>query len=71
MNNKQFEILDILAIISFILQVKNNDELEKQTTNDEIFKNLHQDIVSMIDDNRQLCNIIIKQNEKILKALKM
>lgn len=71
MDNKQLDLLDILAIISFTLQLKNNNELEKQTTNDEIFKKLHQDIVAMIDDNRQLCNIIIKQNEKILKALKL
>lgn len=66
---KELELVDALTILSFILQVENNEELEKQSTNDEIQNNLHNDVMLLLKDNRRLFNVVIKQNEEILKKL--
>lgn len=68
MNN--YSMLDIVAIVSFVLQLQNNDELQKQTSNDDILKHLHDDVMMAIEDNRKLCQRIIDQNEEIIKMLK-
>ena len=52
MNN--LTTLDLIAIISFILQLDNNEELNIQTSNDEILKQLHNDIMQSIEDNRKI-----------------
>lgn len=62
-------MLDLIAIISFVLQVDNNDELNRQTSNDEVLKRLHDDVMKSIEDNRQLCSTIISQNDDIIKKL--
>lgn len=68
MNN--LDLLDILNVVSFVLQVQNNDELQKQTSNDEILRKLHEDVMSSIEDNRKLSSTIMKQNEEIIRLLK-
>lgn len=68
MNN--LEYLDVITIISFVLQLQNNEQLARQTSNDEILKNLHEDVMLAIEDNRKLCDKIIKQNEEIIALLK-
>lgn len=61
---------DAITLVSFILQVQNNDELHKQASNDEVIENLHNDIMSLMIENRQLSKKIIEQNEEIIKLLK-
>lgn len=68
MNN--YDLLDILTILSFVLQLQNNDELHKQSTNDEIIEKLHNDMLEILNDNRLLFKIVIEQNEKILSMLR-
>ena len=67
MNN--YSMLDIVAIVSFVLQLQNNDELQKQTSNDEIFKKLHDDVMMVLEDNRELCTEIREQNKQIIQML--
>lgn len=67
MNN--LTTLDLIAIISFILQLDNNEELNKQTSNDEVLKRLHDDVMKVIEDNRKLCSTIISQNDDIINKL--
>lgn len=64
-------MLDLIAIISFVLQVDNNEELNRQTSNDEILKRLHDDVMKSIEDNRKLCSTIISQNDDIIKKLEV
>ena len=45
MNDQQFEFLDMLAIVSFALQMELIDQMNKQATNDDIINHLHQDLV--------------------------
>ena len=45
MFDQQIEFLDLLAIVSFALQMEFLDQLGKQTTNDDIINHLHQDLV--------------------------
>ena len=68
MNN--YDLLDILTILSFVLQLQNNDELHKQSTNDEIIEKLHNDMLEILSDNRLLFKIVIEQNEQILSMLR-
>lgn len=68
MNN--YDLLDILTILSFVLQLQNNDELHKQSTNDEIMEKLHNDMLEILNDNRLLFKIVIEQNEQILSMLR-
>lgn len=68
MNN--YDLLDILTILSFVLQLQNNDELHKQSTNDEIIEKLHNDMLEIFNDNRLLFKIVIEQNEQILSMLR-
>lgn len=68
MNN--YDLLDILTILSFVIQLQNNDELHKQSTNDEIIEKLHNDMLEILNDNRILFKIVIEQNEQILSMLR-
>lgn len=68
--DRQLNILDVVAIVSFVLQLQNNDELQKQTSNDEILKRLHDDVMTAIEDNRKLSAKIMEQNEEIISLLK-
>lgn len=46
MNNNQqnFEFLDIITILSFAMQLMNNDALTKQATNNDLLAELHKDV---------------------------
>lgn len=68
--NENLDFLDAITLVSFILQVQNNDELHKQASNDEVIENLHNDIMSLMIENRQLSKKIIEQNKEIIKLLK-
>lgn len=45
MNNQQLEFLDMLAIVSFALQMEMIEEMQRQATNDDIITHLHNDLV--------------------------
>ena len=45
MDNQQFEFLDMLAIVSFAIQMEMIEQMSKQATNDDIINHLHQDLV--------------------------
>lgn len=68
--DKKLSFLDVITVISFILQLDNNEELQKQSTNDDIQNNLHNDIMELLEDNKKRFDIVIKQNEEILKLLR-
>lgn len=36
--------LDAIAIVSFMMQLQNNEILRKQATNDDIIEDLHSDV---------------------------
>lgn len=68
--NQNYSFIDYITIVSFVLQLSNNEELQKQSTNDEIQQNLHEDVMRLLEDNRKLFKIVIEQNNEILKLLK-
>lgn len=68
--NQNYSLIDYITIVSFVLQLSNNEELHKQSTNDEIQQNLHEDVMRLLEDNRKLFKIVIEQNNEILKLLK-
>ena len=45
MFDQQLEFLDILAIVSFALQMELIEEMQHQATNDDIIAHLHNDLV--------------------------
>ena len=45
MFDQRFEFLDMLAIVSFALQMEMIEQMNKQATNDDIIQHLHQDLV--------------------------
>lgn len=47
MGDQSLEFLDMLAIVSFALQMEVIEQMNKQATNDDIIKHLHQDIAAV------------------------
>lgn len=45
MDNQQFEFLDILTMLGFAMQLQNMTDISKQATNNDILKELQQDVV--------------------------
>lgn len=68
MNNLDF--LDIINILSFLLQVENNNELEKQSSNDDIMQELRKQDTLLFQKIIEQNETIIKQNNDILSLLK-
>lgn len=60
---KELDFLDVLSILSFILQLQNNQELQKQSSNDDIMQELD------IQDNK-FFQTIINQNNEIIELNK-
>lgn len=61
-DERGFEFLDILAIVSFAMQIANYRELKSQASTDDIFSELQR------QDNEYLARILENQ-EKILEKL--
>ena len=61
-DDRGFEFLDILAIVSFMMQVANYRELKSQASTDDIFTELQK------QDQKYLSRILENQ-EKILEKL--
>lgn len=45
MYDQQLEFLDMLAIVSFALQMEMIEEMQRQATNDDIIVHLHNDLI--------------------------
>lgn len=61
-DERGLEFLDVLALVSFAMQMQNYRELKAQASTDDIFTELQR------QDNQYLCKILENQ-EKILKKL--
>lgn len=61
-DNQQFELLDILTIVSFAMQLMNQQFFSKQVTSNDIMSELQE------QDNKYL-KVIIEQNERIINLL--
>ena len=61
-DDRGFEFLDMLAIVSFAIQLANYRELKSQASTDDIFSELQR------QDNEYLARILENQ-EKILNKL--
>ena len=61
-NNQGFEFLDMLAVVSFAMQLANYRELKSQASTDDIFSELQR------QDNEYLARIL-KNQELILEKL--
>lgn len=61
-NEQQFEFLDILAIIGFVVQMMNYEQNSKQSSNDDLMR-------EMRTQDRVYLQKIVEQNEKIIKML--
>lgn len=61
-DDRGFEFLDILAIVSFMMQVANYQELKSQASTDDIFTELQK-------QDREYLSRILENQEKILEKL--
>lgn len=68
--NNNLEILDVLSIISFVIAVLNYQENLKQTSNNELLKELQNQDVTMNDKIINKLKLIELQNKEILDFLK-
>lgn len=57
-----FEFLDLITMISFVMQVSNYQELKKQTTTDDIYSELRR-------QDREYLDKIIANQTRILSKL--
>ena len=60
--NQQFEFLDVLAIISFAMQLMNQQNIAKQVTANDLMKELH-------TQDSEYLEVIIEQNKRIIRLL--
>ena len=67
--DNNFETLDILSIISFMISILNYQENLKQTSNNELLKELQKQDEIMTNEIIDRLQTIEKQNKKILNIL--
>lgn len=70
MQNKNIEFLDILSVISFCIAILNYQENLKQTSNNELLKELQKQDDIMNNQIIDKLNNIELQNEEIITLLK-
>nr|DAG35127.1 MAG TPA: hypothetical protein [Caudoviricetes sp.] len=75
MNNKtkmpwNYDILNIIAIASYLLSIQNLQLNTKQTSNDDLNKHLQEQDEILQEQNEKYLSKIIEQNDEILKLLK-
>lgn len=61
-NDRGFEFLDMLAIVSFAMQLANYRELKSQASTDDIFTELQK-------QDQEYLSRIVENQEKILEKL--
>lgn len=64
------EVLDILSIISFTISLLNYKENLKQTSNNELFKELQNQDATISDKIIKVLHKIELQNQEIINLLK-
>lgn len=73
-NNTQmpwnYDILNIIAIASYLLSVQNLQLNQKQTSNDDLNEHLQKQDDILQEQNDKYLLKIIQQNEELLKLLK-
>lgn len=73
-NNTQmpwnYDILNIIAIASYLLSVQNLQLNQKQTSNDDLNEHLQKQDDILQEQNEKYLLKIIQQNEELLKLLK-
>ena len=74
MNTKnKYDLLDILAIFQTGLSVINYQENLKQSTNDDIIRELHNQnknyLVKIIEQNEKIIELLEKGDKKCIKQL--
>lgn len=61
-DNRGLEFLDILSIVSFVMQINNYRELRAQASTDDIFSELQK-------QDREYLSRILENQKKILEKL--
>lgn len=73
-NNTQmpwnYDILNIIAIASYLLSIQNVQLNQQQTSNNELNEHLHKQDDILQEQNDKYLLKIIQQNEELLKLLK-
>lgn len=70
MNNDNFEPMNALGVFGLYLGLMNYNLNLKQTTNDDILKELKDQAVTYLQHSIEQNELIIKQNEEIIHLLK-
>lgn len=70
MNNDNFEPMNALSVFGLYLGLMNYNLNLKQTTNDDILKELKDQAVTYLQHSIEQNELIIKQNEEIIHLLK-
>ncbi len=75
MNNEtkmpwNYDILNIIAIASYLLSIQNLQLNTKQASNDDINKHLQEQDEILHEQNEKYLEKIIEQNNELLKLLK-
>lgn len=75
MNNKtkmpwNYDILNIIAIASYLLSIQNLQLNTEQTSNNDLNKHLQKQDEILQEQNERYLSKIIEQNDEILKLLK-
>lgn len=60
--NQQFEFLDIITIVSFAMQLMNQQSIERQATTNDLFHELRA-------QDSQYLEVLMRQNERIIQML--
>lgn len=60
--NRQFEFLDIITIISFAMQLMNQQSIERQATTNDLLHELRA-------QDSQYLEVLMRQNERIIQML--
>lgn len=73
-NNTQmpwnYDILNIIAIASYLLSIQNLQLNQQQVSNDDLNKHLQEQDETLQEQNDKYLLKIIQQNEELLKLLK-
>ena len=73
-NNTQmpwnYDILNIIAIASYLLSIQNLQLNQQQASNDDLNKHLQEQDETLQEQNDKYLLKIIQQNEELLKLLK-
>ena len=67
--NKELDFLDVISVLSFYISIKNYEVNLKQTSNNELLKELQKQDEVMTNEIIDILQTIENQNKKILNIL--